>query len=27
MFAMFNVASSPGHGDCLCGTVCVRDRL
>lgn len=27
MFAMFNVESSPGHGDCLCGTVCVRDRL
>jgi len=27
MFATFNVASSPGHGDCLCGTVCLRDRL
>jgi len=27
MFAMFNVASSSGHGDCLCGAVCVRDWL
>jgi len=27
MFATFNVTSSPGHGDCPCGTLCLCDRL